>query len=150
MDFSQIVWLGLVVVFGIAEAATATLVSVWFCAGALVALLVALLAPSAYIAQAAAFLLVSALALLALRPVARRLIGGKNVPTNADANIGKRAQVVAEIQPDRFGRVRLEGMEWTAKSNSVLPVGSWAVVQAIEGVKLVVCPAEDTENQEGA
>ena len=138
METMQIVWLVLMLVFVIVEGATATLVSIWFCAGALVALLVSLVAPEAYVLQAVAFLVVSALMLMALRPVARRLIGNRRVATNADASIGKKAQVVVEIQPGRFGRVKLEGQEWTAKSDATLPVGSWVQVLAIEGVKLVV------------
>ncbi len=64
----QIVWLVLVVVFVILEASTATLVSVWFAAGALVALLVSLLLPwndgVGIIVQVAAFLVVSVIFIL--------------------------------------------------------------------------------------
>ncbi|MGD9559889.1 MAG: NfeD family protein [Oscillospiraceae bacterium] len=142
MEIAQIVWLVLMVVFIILEASTASLVSIWFCAGSLVALLVALVWPTVYFAQVLAFLVVSVVTLLALRPVARRLVGNRRVATNADANIGKLAQVVSEIQPGNFGRVKLEGLEWTAKADVVLKVGSWCRVDAIEGVKLVVSPAE--------
>ena len=138
MEVAQIIWLVLVVLFVIAEAVTATLVSIWFCAGALVALLVALVWPGAFIAQGAVFLIVSAITLLLVRPVAHKLMGNRREPTNADANIGKVCQVISEIQPDRFGRVKLEGLEWTAKADTVLPVGAWCRVEAIEGVKLVV------------
>ena len=145
MHMLQIVWIVLMVVFILAEAATATLVSIWFCAGSLAALLVSFFMPDALAVQIGAFLVVSILTLLALRPLTRRLLGGKNVPTNADASIGKTAQVVVEIRPGHFGRVRLEGLEWTAKSSAVLPVGSWVRVNAIEGVKLVVSPAKGPE-----
>lgn len=138
MEMAQIIWLVLMVVFIIAEAATAALVSVWFCAGALAALLLSFVLPGAYIAQGAAFLIVSALTLLLVRPVAHKMVGNRRVPTNADANIGKVCQVTSEVQPDRYGRVKLEGLEWTAKSATVLPVGAWCRVEAIEGVKLVV------------
>lgn len=140
MENMQIVWLVALVVFLVVEGLTAVVVSIWFCAGALVALLVSLAWPNAIIAQVAAFLIVSFLALLALRPLFRKLVGNKRVHTNADANIGKNCQVVVEVQPGRFGRVRLEGQEWAAKSDYVLPVGTWCRVEAIEGVKLVVTP----------
>lgn len=142
MEISQIVWLVAVVLFVILEASTVVLVCIWFCAGSLVALIISLFWPGGIWLQAVAFLVVSAVCLIALRPVAKRLIGKRQVPTNADANIGKEAQVVNEIQPGRFGRVKLEGLEWTAKSDVVLPVGSWCRVLAIEGVKLVVEPAD--------
>ena len=47
-----IIWLVLMVVFLIAEAMTVSMVSLWFAAGAVVALLLSLLLPAAYIALA--------------------------------------------------------------------------------------------------
>ncbi len=140
MQTIQIVWLVALIVFLLLEAVTATIVSIWFAAGALVALLVSLAWPGAVAVQVAAFLVVSAVALFALRPFAKRMMANRRVPTNADANIGKPAQVVSEIQPGRVGRVKLGGLEWAARADVVLPVGTWCRVQAIEGVTLVVVP----------
>lgn len=145
MEPMQIIWLVLVVAFLVLEAFTVALVGVWFCVGAIVSLLIALVAPGAVGLQIGAFLLVSILMLLLLRPIVRKLSVQKDVPTNADANIGKKAQVVTEVQPGRVGRVKLEGLEWAAKSEAVLPVGSWCRVLAIEGVKLVVAPLNGQE-----
>ncbi|MDL2294705.1 NfeD family protein [Ruminococcaceae bacterium OttesenSCG-928-D13] len=142
MEIVQIVWLVLVVAFVVLEASTATLVSIWFCGGAAAALVVSLIWPSAIAAQVVVFLVVSAALLAGLRPAAKKLMGGRRrVATNADANIGKVAQVVVEIQPGRPGRVKLGGLEWAARSDAVLQVGAWCKVLAIEGVKLVVEPA---------
>ena len=142
MGTMQMVWLGLMIFFIVLETVTVAVVSIWFCAGSLAALLVSFVWPEAFWAQIIAFFVVSFVALLSLRPIAHKLVGGKRVPTNADANIGKMCQVVSEVQPGRFGRVKLEGLEWTAKSDFVLPVGSWCRVIAIDGVKLVVIPPE--------
>jgi len=57
--------------------------------------------------------------------------------------VGKIGKVVREIRPERFGRVLLEGLEWTACASTVLPAGSYCRVERIDGVKLVVTPAED-------
>lgn len=140
MNWYQIIWLGLLLVFIIVEAVSVSLVSIWFAAGALVALLISLVAPEAIILQGMAFLLVSLLALLLLRPMAQKLVRSKRVPTNADAAIGKTAKVISDIVPGHFGRVNLEGQDWTARSEYTLPAGSWCHVDAIEGVKLVVSP----------
>lgn len=148
MSAAQIIWLVLIAVFIVLEATTVTLVSIWFCAGALAAFLVSLFAPGAVWVQIAVFVAASALSLLGLRPLLKKLLAGKAVPTNADANIGKTCQVVEEIQPGRFGRVRLEGLEWTAKADAVLPVGAWCRVDAIEGVKLVVSPLPNIPSKE--
>lgn len=143
METAQIVWLCLMVLFVILEAVTTALVSIWFCAGALVALLISLFAPGLVPLQAGAFLAVSAACLFALRPMARKLVGSKKTATNADANIGKTARVVESINPPRFGRVKVDGLEWLARAEVALPVGSICRVQAIEGAKLVVAPAEE-------
>lgn len=142
MQTMQIVWIVLIVLFIVVEAATVSLWSVWFFLGALVAFVVSLFAPENLPVQFALFLIVSIAAILALRPFAKRFMGSRRSPTNADANIGKVAQVVGEIQPEQFGRARLEGLEWTAKSDVLMPVGSWGRVTAIEGVKLVLVPCE--------
>lgn len=142
MGTMQIVWLGLMIFFIVLETVTVAVVSVWFCAGSLAALLVSFMWPRAILAQVFVFFLVSFVALLALRPLANKLVGSKRVATNADASIGKMCQVVSEVQPGRFGRVKLEGLEWAAKSDFVLPVGTWCRVIAIDGVKLVVIPPE--------
>ncbi len=140
MEIAQIVWLVLLVLFVILEAATTAVVSIWFCGGALVSLILSIFWPDMIWLQVVAFLAVSGVLLLLLRPLVRRLSGKNQVATNADANIGKTCQVVSEIQPGRFGRVKLEGVEWTGKADTVLPVGAWCRVDAIEGVKLVVSP----------
>lgn len=140
MEISSIVWLAVLVGFAILEGVTAAVVSIWFCIGAVAALIISLIWPSAVAVQVIAFFIVSAIALMALRPFVRRMIGNKHVATNADASIGKNCQVVSEVQPGHFGRVKLEGMEWRAKSAYVMPVGSWGRVEAIEGATLVVTP----------
>ena len=142
MEWMQIVWLTVLIGFIILEAVTMTLVSLWFCAGSLASLAVSLFSPAAVEAQVFVFIAVSIVTLLLLRPMVRKMIIAHKVPTNADANIGKVCQVLADIHPAQFGRVKLEGLEWTAKSDMVLPAGSWCQVLSIEGAKLVVAPVQ--------
>ena len=63
-------WLGAMVVFGIVEALTAGLVSIWFVAGSAAALIGAFLGAGIG-AQVALFVAVSALALAVTRPLLR-------------------------------------------------------------------------------
>lgn len=147
METAQIVWLVLVAVLVIVEASTVALVSIWFCLGAVVALIIALFWPQAIIAQVVVFVVVSAAMLLLLRPIARKLMPKKRQPTNADAKIGRLAQVTDAIYPGRFGRVKVDGLTWAAVCKEVIPVGSWCKVLAIEGVKLVVEPVASPEKE---
>ena len=143
MFWAPLVWIALIVLFVIIEGLSSVLISIWFCAGSLAALVVSLFLPEAYLIQVLVFAVVSVVCILALRPFAKRWVDTRRVPTNADANIGKIGQVITEIQPGRFGRVRLEGLDWTAKADVVLPVGSWCEVIALDGVKLIVVPAKE-------
>ena len=67
MNWEVILWLILLGLFLLAEAATVTMVSLWFAAGSLAALAVSLAGGSIWL-QIAAFLAVSAIMLTLLRP----------------------------------------------------------------------------------
>lgn len=77
------IWLGLLVLFGILEAATVALVSLWFMAGSLAALIAALCGAGLPV-QVGVFLVVSALLLACLRPLVRRYVTPRITATNAD------------------------------------------------------------------
>ena len=145
-SLQKIVWLVLLLLFAGAEALTVGLTSIWFAAGALCALIAALLGAPLWV-QIALFLAVSALCLLAVRPLAKRLLNSKVEPTNADRVIGEQAQVTEDIDNIRGkGAVVIRGVAWTARSDNGLPVPAGALVRVlrIEGVKVFVerVPAE--------
>ena len=133
------IWLGAVVIFGILEAATAGLVSIWFVCGAAAALVAALLGAGLWL-QVALFLAVSAAALAATRPLVRKM-GSRAVPTNLDQAIGAEARVTEDIDNAAgTGAVYVNGKTWTARSSdgSVIPIGTAVKVNRMEGVKLFV------------
>ena len=92
------IWLGAMIVFGILEAVTAGLVSIWFVCGSAAALLGAALGAALWL-QMVLFLVVSAAALAATRPLARKM-RTEAVPTNLDRVIGAAARVTEEIDND--------------------------------------------------
>ena len=139
-SLQKIVWLVLLLLFAGAEAATVGLTSIWFAAGALCALIAALLGGSLWI-QMTLFLAVSSLCLLAVRPLAKRHLNSKVEATNADRVIGEQAQVTEDIDNIHGkGAVVIRGVAWTARSEDGLPVpaGSLVKVLRIEGVKVFV------------
>ncbi len=148
MNFAAIVWLVLMVVFLAAEASTVSMVSLWFAAGALVALLTALAGGPAWL-QTLLFLAVSAGLLLALRPLAKKYLSPKLTATNVDSVVGSTGLVTAAIDNvSAVGQVKLGAMEWTARSTSgqPIPAGTLVKVDRIEGVKAFVSPAEVPAN----
>ena len=143
MDTAMIIWLVLVIVLLGAELMTAVLVSVWLAVGALFALFSTFFNAPPFL-QIIIFLGVSALALLLTRPFVRRF-QSKRVSTNADRNIGQMAVVTEDIDNlAGCGAVRVDGKVWTARTESGDPVsaGQSVLVLRIEGVKLIVSPAE--------
>ena len=148
MNMAAIVWLGLMVVFLAAEASTVSMVSLWFAAGALIALLTALAGGPAWL-QTLLFLAVSAGLLLALRPLAKKYLSPKLTATNVDSVVGTTGLVTAAIDNvSAVGQVKLGAMEWTARSTSgqPIPAGTLVKVDRIEGVKAFVSPAEVPAN----
>ena len=147
MNVAAVVWLCLAGVFLFVEANTVALVSAWFAGGALAAMAAALLGADVSL-QVVLFVAVSGLLLALLRPILRRFIMPKQVKTNIDAIIGTKGLVLQEINNDLSqGKVKLDAMEWTARSTNgeVLAPGTQVVVERIEGVKLIVSPAEARE-----
>ena len=144
MNLAAILWLALLIVFLAVEAATVTLVSLWFAAGALLALLISFLGAPIWL-QALIFLAGSAVALAALRPVARKYIKPKVTATNVDAVIGSTGLVtVAVDNVTAAGQVKLGAMVWSARSTSGEPIPEGTLVRAdrIEGVKVFVSPVK--------
>lgn len=142
MYWAAILWLALLVVFLITEAATVALVSLWFAAGSLAALVVALLGGSIWL-QIAVFVVVSAVLLLLLRPLVRRYITPRLTATNADSVIGTEGLVTVAVDNlAGTGQVKLGGMYWTARSSTGEPIakGTLIRVDRISGVKVFVTP----------
>ena len=135
-------WLGAVVVFGIAEAMTTALVSIWFAVGALAALLSAFLHAGIPL-QLVVFVTVSALALALTRPLVKKYQLDRAIPTNADRVVGSSAKVTEDIDNEAMtGAVYADGKSWTARSSdgTPIPAGTAVTVERIDGVKLVVRP----------
>ena len=139
-----IIWLALMVIFLIAEAMTVSMVSLWFAAGAVVALLLSLLHLQIWL-QVLLFFLVSGALLACLRPLVRRHVTPKLTPTDVDAIVGTRCMVTAEIDNVcAAGQVKLNGIEWSARSvtGQIIPEGTLVRVERVEGVKVFVIPVE--------
>ena len=141
---NTILWLGLMVLFLVIEAATVTMVSLWFAGGALAALIIAVLEGS-FALQIIAFALVSTVMLALLRPIARKHFTPKLTRTNVDSIIGTEGYVTGDIDNvAATGTVKLGAMEWTARSatGEKISTGTLVKVEKIEGVKVFVTPVE--------
>lgn len=138
----SIVWVVLMVVFLVVEAATAGLTCIWFAIGSLAALIAALFDAQLWL-QVVWFLVISFVTLYFTRPLVKKYVNSSSQPTNADMVIGKEALVTEDIDNvEATGAVSVGGKVWTARSADGGRIKSGAVVSVlrIEGVKLIVEP----------
>lgn len=135
---NTVFWLGAFVAFLVVEAATTTLVSVWFAVGALVAAICTYLGLDTT-GCVLVFLVVSAVTLVLFKKFYSKKINVKHEPTNADRLIGEKGVVDSDILPlSGEGTVKVKGNLWSAKAEEEIEKGSVVEVKKIEGVKLVV------------
>ena len=139
-----IIWLLVVIALLMVEASTVTLVSLWFAAGGLAALIAGLFSAPLWL-QLTLFLVVSTVTLACLRPIVRKYLRPRLTKTNVDSVIGTQGYVTADVDNlTANGTVKLGGMEWTARSTSgeAIPTGTLVQVDRIEGVKAFVTPVK--------
>ena len=142
MDQMIVIWAVLIVVFLVVEAATAGLASLWFAVGAIVALVVAFFHGALWL-QITLFAVVSVITLVLTRPLAKKFVNGRTKATNADRVIGQTASITEKIDNVAgTGAAVVGGRAWTARSagGEIIQVGTFAKIQSIEGVKLIVVP----------
>ena len=146
MNTAAVIWLVLMVAFLIAEASCPIhLISVWFAVGSLVATIVSLLGGPIWL-QVVLFLAVSGGLLALLWPLVRKVFTPKLTQTNVDSVPGSTGLVTAQIDNvAATGQIKLNGMEWTARSTDGRPIaaGTQVKVDKIEGVKAFVSPVTE-------
>ena len=141
-----ILWAAAIVIFGVLEAVTVQLVSIWFVFGSIGALTAALCGAN-FLTQVLIFIGVTVLTLLITRPIVKKHLKPKIESTNADRCIGKEAIVTETIDnTEATGFAKVGGSVWSARSDSAQRIekGEKVKVERIEGVKLIV---SKTDNQ---
>ena len=135
-----VLWLALAVILFVAEIFTAGFFLICFGLGAVGAALGALagLSPTW---QLVLFIVVSVLALLFVRPFARRVSRATKNEVGIDRVIGQPAVVLEEIDPLRGkGIVRVAQEEWRAESDDGerIPRDAEVEVTDVQGTRLIV------------
>ena len=143
-DMATVIWIGAMVLFGVVEAATAGLTSIWFVLGSVAGLIAAICDGPVWL-QLTLFFVVSIISLAATRPLVKKRMGKNIVATNADRVLGAQARVTEAIDNTLpTGAVYVGGKTWTARSESgePIPVGTIVRIGRMEGVKLYVQPLQ--------
>ena len=134
-----IVWAILIVVAIIVELSTVTLTSIWFAIGAVVALLLAIFDVGP-LWQVLSFIVISALLLLATRPLAKKLNEKDVIKTNSDKIISMIGIVTKEIAVGEIGEVKVNLELWRAISADSTPikVGEQVIINSLNVNKVLV------------
>jgi membrane protein implicated in regulation of membrane protease activity len=149
------IWLITAFVFAVGEMATpGTFFLFPFAVGALVASLLAF-ADVGLTIEWIAFVAVSVAAVVAFRPVARRLdLAGHDHGIGSRRLIGQTATVLQEIPGSgELGLVRVDREQWRAESldGSLIPSGSSVKVAEVQGTRVIVAPVgQITPRSQGA
>ena len=139
--YMWIVWLVIFVGALIIEGMSSELVSVWFAAGSLIALIVSFIPEVAWWIQLIIFAVISVASLVCLRPIIHKALKRTVVSSNVDELIHKKGRMTKGCDEFNHGEVKIGGVLWTAyASDEKTPIDAGAVVEvlAIEGNKLVV------------
>lgn len=137
-----ILWLIIIFVLIVAEVSTVNLVSVWFIASGIVSLILSFFIDSFYI-QFAVFVILGIILLITTRPILQKMLKVKDEKTNLDRVIGMTAIVTETITKNEVGEVKVDGKRWSAISKKKIEKGEEAIVEEIDGVKLIVRKKEE-------
>lgn len=132
-----IFWLILVIVLTIIELATVNLLTVWFVISGIVALFLSFFIDNVAVVSTI-FAVLGILLLFTTRPLLKRYLPTQKERTNLDRIVGKVGVVTEEIKKNQIGEVKVDGKKWSAISNKKLNVGTEVIIDAIDGVKLIV------------
>lgn len=141
MEDMTFIWLIICIAAAGLELATFAMVSIWFCIGALFAMVLAFLGATETV-QIAVFVIVSLISLAVFRIKGQKETDRLSTPTNADRVIGREGLVLKPIDDVKEeGLISVDGMEWSARSSDGrerIDAGETVVVERIEGAKLIV------------
>jgi len=147
MNIATFIWLFIIVAAAVFEAMSPSFFAISFSIAAIPALVLSLLGVGPGI-QFFIFVIALALVLFYLLPAVRKLskinvdhANEKYVKTNLDLIIGEKANVLADIAYLKDGLVKVDGKEWTAKTedkDKVFKTGDIVTIKAIKGSKVEV------------
>ncbi len=133
-----IFWLVLVVFLSFIEATTVNLVTIWFVVSGLITLVLSFFITN-MVVLSSVFVILGTIFLLLSRPLVKKLRScNSGCKTNLDRIIGSVGIVTEEIDKNSIGEVKVDGKRWSAVANEKIKKDEEVIIEAIDGVKLVV------------
>ena len=136
IGFNPATWLVIAAIMIIVEIITMGLSSIWFAAGAIGSAITAALDGPEWL-QIVVFMVVSTVFLLLLKPLAKKKLNVKVVPTNAQSLVGTKVKVLKLTDDPGIAITRINDVEWRVVYDGVVEVGDELTVREISGTKLI-------------
>lgn len=130
-------WIILILFLAIIEVVTVNLVTIWYVASAIVALIISFFTDN-FTIQFAVFVILGTIFLLTTKKTLDKLVKDKHAKTNLDRVIGMEGIVVEEITKNKLGAVKVDGKVWSASSSKTIKENSIVKVLDINSTKLIV------------
>lgn len=129
-------WLAVMIILGLFEAVTISLVSIWFIISAFISLIISFLTDN-FVLQFGVFVVLGIVLMITTRGVLEKKIVKKE-KTNLDRVIGMTGIITEDVGRNTIGEVKVDGKRWSCVSDDAIERGSIVKVLEIDGVKLKV------------
>lgn len=133
-------WVAVVIVAVIIEISTYQLVSVWFAASALIAMILASFNCPIEV-QIIVFVILSAILFILSRPLIKKIQSKKSDNSTIESMIGEEVIVTKEIKVGEVGEVKAKYDRYSAVAPSEtkdIPVDTLCIIKEIRGNKVIV------------
>ena len=132
------VWTIIIAAALLVEFFTMQMVSIWFAVGGVFGLVLSLIGGIGLEVQIIVSAVVALISIVFLRKFALKFLHKSADKNDAGTLVGKTAEVVEEISPEKAGTVKLNGVLWTAISEENLALGAKVKIIDVLGNKLKV------------
>lgn len=131
------VWLVIVLILSFLEAITVNVVSIWFIASGIVAMILSFFVEDIFI-QFAVFVILGIVLLFTTRKFVKNILKGDDVKTNFDRIVGMTGIVTEKIEKNKLGEIKVDGKKWSAQANETIDDGEIVKVLRINSTKVFV------------
>lgn len=135
-------WVIIILVLSIIEVATINLVTIWYVASAIVALITSFFIDSFEI-EFSIFVILGTIFLVTTKKTLDKLVKEHHEKTNLDRIVGMEGIVTEDISKSKIGAVKVDGKEWSATANKKISAGEIVKVLEINSTKLKVEKIEE-------
>ena len=129
-------WLALVITLSIVEILTVNLVSIWFVASGIIAMIISLITDNITI-QITVFVILGLLFMLLTKNIVKKIVPKKE-KTNLDRIIGMEGVVLSKITKNHPGEVKVDGKVWSAIADETIKEDEIVKILEINSTKIKV------------